>query len=275
MVKGPCSEINCRLQLEECTLVAAAKYEWSTLCLVHSIRLRPRFTHVRNIPLQLLRCISSQVAGPQGSLVMMIHSLSGISVEESERLAFGQGIVFILLSCLIWARDIGAKIDYADVVQKFHFEHLSSWGTRVKLHSSTFVLQELICSHGSNTSRERNTNIRGDYGTGKNQRDLRGIEMVKGRSCEINWNLQLDECTVWAGAKYERSTLCLVHSTRCRPGLTHLGNIPLQLVRWISGQVAGPQVSLVMMVDSLSGISVEENERFAFGHGIVFTVLSC
>ena len=87
-------------------------------------------------------------------------------------------------------------IDYADVVQKFHCEHLSSWASRVKLNSSTFVLQKLICSHGCNTSSKRNTNIRVDYETGKKQPHLRGSEMVKGPSWEINCNLQLDECTV-------------------------------------------------------------------------------
>ena len=40
-------------------------------------------------------------------------------------------------------------IDYAEVVQKFHCEHSSSWASTVKLNSSTFVLQDLICSHGS------------------------------------------------------------------------------------------------------------------------------
>ena len=165
-------------------------------------------------------------------------------------------------------------IDYADVVQKFHCEHLSSWASRVKLHSSTFVLQELICSHGCNTSRERNTNTREDYETGKKQPYLRRSEMVKGPSCKINCNLQLDECTVWAAAKYESSTLCLVHSTRCGPGPTHVGNIPLQLLLCISGQVAGPQVSLVIMVYSLSTMSVEESEKLAFDQRIVFTVLS-
>ena len=87
-------------------------------------------------------------------------------------------------------------IDYADVVQKFHCEHLSSFASMVKLHSSTFVLQELICSHGCNTSSERNTNTREDYETGKKQPYLRGSEMVKGPSCKINCNLQLDEWTV-------------------------------------------------------------------------------
>ena len=165
-------------------------------------------------------------------------------------------------------------IDYADVVQKFHCEHSSSWASTVKLNSSTFVLQDLICSHGSNTSRERYTKIRGDYETEK-KRYLPGNEMGKGPSWKINCNLQLDDCPVWAAPKYESSKLCLVYSTRCRPGLIQLGNSPLQLLWCISGQVAGCQVSLVMMAHSLSGISVEESETLAFRQGIVFTVLSC
>ena len=166
-------------------------------------------------------------------------------------------------------------IDYADIVRKFHCDHLSSWANRVKLHSFTFVLQKLICSHGSNTSRERNTKISGDYEIEKKQRYLPRSEMGNGPSWEINCNLQLDDCPVWAASKYESSKMCLVYSTRCRPGLIQLGNIPLQLLRCISGQVAGPQVSLFRMVHSLSGISVEESERLAFGQGVVFTVLSC
>ena len=165
-------------------------------------------------------------------------------------------------------------IDHANVIQKFRCEYLWSWASRVKLHNSTLVLEKLICSHGCNTSRERNTNIRGDYETGKKQPYLRGSEMVKGPSCEINCNLQLDECTVWAAAKYESSTLCLVHSRRCKPGMRHVGNNPLQLLRRISCRVADPQGSLVMMVRSLTGISVEESERLAFGQRVVFIVLS-
>ena len=77
-------------------------------------------------------------------------------------------------------------------------ELLSSWGSRVKLHSWIFVLQELRRSHGCNTWKERNTNIRGDYKTGKNECYLGGCEMVKGSSCRINCTLLLDESTVWA-----------------------------------------------------------------------------
>ena len=43
--------------------------------------------------------------------------------------------------------------------------------------------------------------------------------MVKGPSCQINYNLQIDECTVWAAANYESSTLCLVHSRDVGQGL--------------------------------------------------------
>ena len=50
---------------------------------------------------------------------------------------------------------------------------------------------------------------------------------------------------MWAAAKYESFTLCLVHSRRCRPGRTHVGKIPLQLLRCTSGNVAGPEVGLV------------------------------
>ena len=165
-------------------------------------------------------------------------------------------------------------IDYHDAVQKIHCELLSSCASWGNLHSSTFVLEEHICSHGCSTSRERNTNIREDYETGKKQPYLRRSEMVNGPSWEINCNLQLDECTVWAAAKYESSTLCLVHSRRCKPGMRHVGNNPLQLLRRISCRVADPQGSLVMMVRSLTGISVEESERLAFGQRVVFIVLS-
>ena len=97
--------------------------------------------------------------------------------------------------------------------------------------------------------------------------------MAKGRSCEINCNLQLDACAVSAAAKYESSILRLIHSTRCRPGLTHVGNIPLQLLWCISGQEAGLQISWVMTVCSLTGMLVEESEKLAFGKRIVFIVL--
>ena len=53
--------------------------------------------HVGNIPLQLLRCISDEVAGPQVSLVMIVYSLTGISMKESETLAFGRWFAFKVL----------------------------------------------------------------------------------------------------------------------------------------------------------------------------------
>ena len=164
-------------------------------------------------------------------------------------------------------------IDYADAVQEFHSELLSCWPSRVKLRSSNFVLQEVWRSHGCNTSRERNTNIRGGNETEKKEYYLRRSEMVKGPSCEIKFNLQLDECIMWAAAKYESFTLCVVHLTNCRPGLTHVGIIPLQLLRCTSGQVTGPQVSWVMTVYSLICMPVEKRERLALGQMILLIVL--
>ena len=35
--------------------------------------------------------------------------------------------------------------------------------------------------------------------------------MVKGQSCKIKFNLQLDEHTMWAAGKDESSTFCVVH----------------------------------------------------------------
>ena len=66
---------------------------------------------------------------------------------------------------------------------------------------------------------------------------------VKGLSSQLSYNLQQNDSTVLAATKLKRSTLCLVHSRSCRPGLTHAGNNPLQLQRCISGQVPGPRVS--------------------------------
>ena len=85
--------------------------------------------------------------------------------------------------------------------------------------------------------------------------------------------MQLDECTVWAAAKCKSFTLSLVYSVRCWPDLTHVGNIPLQLLGCISDQVAGPQVSLVMIVYSLTGIFMKESETLAFGQRFPFIVL--
>ena len=53
--------------------------------------------HVRKIPLQLLRCPSGNVAGPEVGLFITVSSVTDMAVKESERLAFGKGIVFIVL----------------------------------------------------------------------------------------------------------------------------------------------------------------------------------
>ena len=45
---------------------------------------------------------------------------------------------------------------------------------------------------------------------------------------------------LYAATIWEQSILCLVHSTRCRPGLTQT-NIPLEQLRCTSGQGPGPQ----------------------------------
>ena len=61
----------------------------------------------------------------------------------------------------------------------------------------------------------------GDYKTGSNGHYSHETKMVKGPSCEVNCNLQLDQCTVWEAVKWKSSTLCLVYSTRY-PRLTQL-----------------------------------------------------
>ena len=53
--------------------------------------------HVGDILLQLLRCTSGQVAGPQVSWDMADYSLTDVLVEKNERLSFGQSILFIVL----------------------------------------------------------------------------------------------------------------------------------------------------------------------------------
>ena len=45
---------------------------------------------------------------------------------------------------------------------------------------------------------------------------------------------------LYAATIWEQSILCLVHSTRCRPGLTQT-DIPLQQLLCTSGQGAGPR----------------------------------
>ena len=42
-------------------------------------------------------------------------------------------------------------------------------------------------------------------------------EVFKKTNCKANCNLEPDEYTMQAATKHERSTMCLVHSTRCRP----------------------------------------------------------
>ena len=173
----------------------------------------------------------------------------------------------------MWAPDIWPMTDYVGAVKEFFSELLSSWAIRVKIYSLNFVLQELRCTHKYNASRERNTKIRNDCKTGSNEHYSRGSKMIKGRSFEIHCILQLDECTVWVAAKYESSTSFLVHLTRSRPGLTHVGNIPLELLWYTSGQVAGPQVTWGMTVYSLTDIRLEESKSLAFNPRIPFIVL--
>ena len=50
-------------------------------------------------------------------------------------------------------------IVYVDRVQGFDTDLLSSWTGRGKIHSSSFVFQELTLSYGWNTSRKINTNF--------------------------------------------------------------------------------------------------------------------
>ena len=194
-------------------------------------------------------------------------------VEKREKLAFGQSILFIMLFSQIWAPDIWPMTNYVGAVKEFFSELLSSWAIRVKIYSLNSVLQELRCSHKCNTSRERNTKIKSYYKTGSNEHYSRGSEMIKGPSFEINCNLQLDECTVWVAAKYKSSTSFLANLTRSRPGLTHVGNIPLELLRYTSGQVAGPQFTWGMTVYSLTDIPLEESKSLAFNPRIPFIVL--
>ena len=55
---------------------------------------------------------------------------------------------------------------------------------------------------------------------------LINTEVFKGPRYEVNCNLQQDEFIVWANMILERTTLCLVHSTRCRQGLLMRETIP-------------------------------------------------
>ena len=73
-------------------------------------------------------------------------------------------------------------------------------------------------------------------------------DAFKGTSYKVNCYLQPNDCTSWAGMKYERSTTCLVYSTRCRPGIMHAGIILLSLLRCTSVQGTDLRVSSVMSV---------------------------
>ena len=53
--------------------------------------------HVGDILLQLLRCTSGHVAGPQVGWDMVDYSLAEVPVEKKERFSFGQRILFIML----------------------------------------------------------------------------------------------------------------------------------------------------------------------------------
>ena len=64
----------------------------------------------------------------------------------------------------------------------------------------------------------------------------KSLNVFKQLSCELNCNVQPDECNGLAATKYERSTLHLVHLTRCRAWLTHAGSNCLQLLRCTFGQ---------------------------------------
>ena len=109
--------------------------------------------------MQLLQCTSGQEAGPQVSWDMVDYGLTDVLVENRERLASGQGILFIELFSIVWTRDIWAMIKYVDGVQGLYIKLLSSWTCRGKIHSSNFVLEELRLSCGWNTSTKTNTKI--------------------------------------------------------------------------------------------------------------------
>ena len=65
----------------------------------------------------------------------------------------------------------------------------------------------------------------------------------------------------------------MLHLTRCGPRITHVGEIPLKLLRCTPHQMEGSQVSWDMAVYSLTGIPVKEREGLAFVQRIAFIVL--
>ena len=101
-------------------------------------------------------------------------------------------------------------------------------------------------------------------------------DVFKETNFEVNCNLQPDECTVRAVTKYERSTMCLVHSSRCRLELTHGENVPLQLLRCTSGQADGSRLSscflwtfahrgrIINLSPGLVAMYMESRERLHF-----------
>ena len=68
----------------------------------------------------------------------------------------------------------------------------------------------------------------------KKHSNSKETEMRDSSTWDPDWRA-LYAATIW-----EQSILCLVHSTRCRPGLTQT-DIPMQQLRCTSGQGAGPR----------------------------------
>ena len=70
-------------------------------------------------PLQLLLCIYRVVAGLQITWDRTVYSLTCMYVDKSERLAFNEGILFIVFFSKIWTGDIWLMTDYIGAVQEF------------------------------------------------------------------------------------------------------------------------------------------------------------
>ena len=102
---------------------------------------------------------------------------------------------------------------------------ISLWNVIILGGSSQVTLFKFFLTRDATHKDKKNTNIRGDWQTENNEHYSSRTEMVRGPICEIICNLQLNKCTVWAAAKYESSTLCLVHSARYSPVLMHAGKI--------------------------------------------------
>ena len=69
----------------------------------------------------------------------------------------------------------------------------------------------------------------------KKHSNSKETEMRDSSTWDPDWRA-LYAATIW-----EQSILCLVHSTRCRPGLTQT-DIPMQQLRCTSGQGAGSRI---------------------------------